>query len=81
MRAGGRMRTGLKYAILLALVVAIGFYIVYGPVNLEDIAPFVGVSLEDIALSPREPRGHRPRPRYGGSAGRQRRAGALSVYR
>src|SRR5208282_491318 len=33
------MRTALKYAILLALVVASGFYIVYGPVSLEDIAP------------------------------------------
>ncbi len=33
------MGTALKYAIFLALVVASGFYIVYGPVSLEDIAP------------------------------------------
>ena len=51
------MRTGLKYAILLVLVIASGFYIVHGPVSLEDIAPFVqgSVSLEDIA-----PFVHRP---------------------
>ena len=33
------MRTALKYAIFLVLVVASGFYIVHGPVSLEDIAP------------------------------------------
>jgi hypothetical protein len=44
------MRTALKYSILLVLVIASGFYIVHGPVSLEDIAPFVprSVSLEDI---------------------------------
>ena len=51
------MRTALKYAILLVLVIASGFYIVHGPVSLEDVAPFVHgpVSLEDIA-----PFVHRP---------------------
>jgi hypothetical protein len=31
------MRTLLKYAIFLALAIAIGFYVVYGPLGLEDI--------------------------------------------
>ena len=31
------MRTALKYAIFLVLVVASGFYIVHGPVSLEDL--------------------------------------------
>ncbi len=33
------MRTALKYAIFLALAVASGVYIVYGPESLNDIAP------------------------------------------
>jgi hypothetical protein len=41
------MRTSLKYAIFLVLVVASGFYIVHGPVSREDIRGLV--SLEDIA--------------------------------